>query len=93
VTDLSRLRTFTELADSLLPAASHPQLQEAIQILAVNLAVYKNRYGEISEDEIVTSLCSGSIDQRMASVLADSMAQFCGVLRTVMATGEEGKTH
>ena len=90
MTNLERFRAHTELADQLLKAASHSELEQALQILALNLAVYKERHGEISQPEVLETLRAGAIDESMAAMLAGSMAQLCGVLQSVMAPTKSG---
>jgi len=91
--NLSRLQMLTDLAENMMAEATHAELTEALQILAVNLAVYKHRHGEISQDEILAVLRAGAISETMAEMLADSMAQLCGVLRTVIGPGSNEGTH
>ena len=91
MTNLEKFRAHTELADQLLQASTHQQLAEALQILALNLAAYKVKFGEISQPEILETLRTGAIDEGMAAVLADSMAQLCGVLRSVAIVDQPGK--
>ena len=89
MTNFERFRAHTELADELLKSATHEQLAEALQILALNLAAYKAKHGGIPQPEILATLRRGKIDEGMAATLADSMAQLCGVLRTVMAADQQ----
>ena len=89
MTNWERFRAHTELADQLLRASTHEQLSEALQILALNLAAYTSKYGEIPQPEILQALRTGSVDESMAATLAESISQLCGVLRTVtMRPGE-----
>ena len=91
MTNAERFRAHTELADQLLKAATREQLGEALQMLALNLAVYKAKFGEISQPEILEALQKGRIDENMAAVMASSMAQLCGVLRTAMGLDQPEK--
>jgi len=91
MTNFDRFRSHTELADQLLEAATHHQLTEALQILALNLVAYKAKYGEIPQADIVDSLQRGRVDESMAAMMADTMAQLCGVLRTVMARDQPAR--
>jgi len=49
--DLSTFKQYYELADMLIEKATKEQLAECARILALNLAQYKARHGEIPLDE------------------------------------------
>ena len=49
--DLSTFKQYYELADMLIEKATKEQLAECARILALNLAHYKARHGEIPLDE------------------------------------------
>lgn len=85
--NLTKLRAHTDLAEELMQSATHEQLEEALQILALNLAVYKRKHGEISQAEVLDSLRAGHVDENMAETIGASMSELCGVLRTVMMPG------
>lgn len=88
MTDLERLRSSAAVADDLLQAATPDQMAEALKILALNLAAYRAQFGEIPQTEVLDTLRSATIGDGMAVRLADTIAQLCGVLRTVMATDQ-----
>ena len=49
--DLSTFKQYYKLADMLIEKATKEQLAECARILALNLAHYKARHGEIPLDE------------------------------------------
>jgi hypothetical protein len=51
--DLSTFEQYYKLADMLIEKASKEQLAECSRLLALNLAHYRARYGEIPLDETV----------------------------------------
>jgi hypothetical protein len=51
--DLSIFEQYYKLADMLIEKASKEQLAECSRLLALNLAHYRARYGEIPLDETV----------------------------------------
>jgi hypothetical protein len=91
MTDLERFQAYAALADDLLQAATPDQMVEGLKILALNLAAYKALHGEIPQTEVLETLRSDTIGDGMAARLADSMAQLCGVMRTVMAVEQPQK--
>ena len=79
---------YAEVADDLLQNAKHHELVEALKILALNLAAYKAKFGEIPQTEVLETLRSDEIGEGMAARLTESMAQLIGVMRTVIAADQ-----
>ena len=90
VTNLELFKQYSDIADRLIEAANKDQLAECLRILALNVAHYKAKFGDIPEADICAPLESGQIDDETAGMLASSMEQICGVLGTVMGLDQPG---
>jgi hypothetical protein len=88
MTDIAKFRYYAALADDMLLDATHDEMTEALKILALNLAAYKARFGEIPQAEVLETLRSEEIGEGMAARLTESMLQLIGVMRTVMAVDQ-----
>ena len=93
MSDIEKFRIYAGVADDLLQSANHDELVEALKILALNLAAYKSKFGEIPQTEVLETLRSDEIGEGMAARLTESMAQIIGVMRTVIASDQADRPH
>ena len=91
VTNLELFKQYSDIADRLIEAANKDQLAECLRILALNVAHYKAKFGDIPKADICSPLESGQINDYTAVLLASSMDQICGVLGTVMGLAQPEK--
>lgn len=88
--DLSLFDQYNKLAIQLIDQSSKDQLAECAQLLAMNLAHYQGKYGEIPLEETLASLEAGVPNDEQAKMLGDGMEIFVGVLGSVCSgLGEE----
>ena len=88
--DLSDFQQYYKLADFLIEESSKDQLAEYARLLALNLAHYQAKFGEISLDESLSTLDATEPNDEHAALLRDGMEILVGVLGTAMSgLGEE----
>jgi len=85
--DLDRFEQLYRLADKLLARADREALAEAARILALDLAQYQGKYGELPADEYVSLAAVDNLTPELAKTLADGMENLVGVLANL--TGHE----
>lgn len=88
--DLSDVQQYYRLADALIENASKEQLAECARLLALNLAHYQERYGELPLGEILAMVNAVEPNEEQALLLRDGMGVLVGVLGNVLSgLGEE----
>jgi hypothetical protein len=88
--DLSDFQRYYKLADFLIEESSKEQLAECTRLLALNLAHYQAKFGEISLDESLSTLDATEPNEEQAALLRDGMEILVGVLGTATSgLGEE----
>lgn len=89
--DLSLFDQYNKLAIQLIEQATKAQLAECAQLLAMNLAHYQGKYGEIPLEETLATLEAGVPNDDQAKMLADGMEIFVGLLGNVCSGLGEAK--
>jgi hypothetical protein len=89
--DLSLFEQYNKLAIQLIEQSSKDQLAECAQLLAMNLAHYKGKFGEIPLEETLATLEDGEPNEDQARMLNDGMEIFVGVLGNVCSGLGEAK--
>ena len=88
--DLSGFQQYYKLADILIEQASKEQLGECARLLALNLAHYQGKYGEIPLEDSLAVLSATEPNDEQAVLLRDGMEVLVGVLGGVLSgLGEE----
>ena len=88
--DLSSFQQYNKLADWLIDEASKEQVAECARLLALNLAHYQGKFGEIPLDATLTILDATELNDEQAALLRDGMEILVGVLGGAMSgLGEE----
>lgn len=88
--DLSDFQQYYRLADSLIENASREQLAECARLLALNLAHYQGKFGEIPLEATLAALDATEPNDEQAVMLRDGMEILVGVLGGVLSgLGEE----
>ena len=88
--DLSDFQQYYKLADVLIQQASKGQLAECAKLLALNLAHYQGKYGEMPLDDTLAVLGAAEPNDEQTKLLTDGMEIFVGLLGGVMSgLGEE----
>ena len=84
-----RFESLYRLADRLISDASEEDLAEAARILALNLAQYQAKLGELPAEEYLTLSSAKSLTPETAKTLADGMEILVGVLGTLAGKDEQ----
>ena len=88
--DLSGFQQYYKLADLLIEQASKEQLAECARLLALNLAHYQGRFGEIPLEDTVAILDATEPNEEQEVLLRDGMEILVGLLGGVLSgLGEE----
>ena len=75
---------YYRLADHLIEAASKEQIAEAARLLAVNVAHYRQRFGDIPLVNFERMMRTQRLDADTALLLAQGMETLAGVLGVTM---------
>ena len=90
MTDLVELSHYYNLADQLIEKASKQDIAEAARLLALNLAHYQIKYGELPLDETLAMLDVVKPNSNQTEMLVKGMENLIGVLgNVVMGIGQE----
>ena len=88
--DLSGFQQYYRLADALIENASKEQLAECARLLALNLAHYQGRFGEIPLEDTLAVLDATEPNDEQEVLLRDGMEILVGLLGGVLSgLGEE----
>ncbi len=85
VNDSTDFTGWLSFADQVINAASKDQLAEAARLLALNLAHYQNRFGEMPLENFAQLMKTQEIDQETARLVSTAMESLIGVLGLVIA--------
>jgi hypothetical protein len=93
--DLELFREYQELADRLIEAATKEELAETARLLALNVAHYQSRFGELPLEGMLAMLSVAKPNEEQAALLASGMETLVGVLGLVRSGGleDEGRVH
>lgn len=90
MTDLMELAHYYNLADQLVEKASKNDIAETAKLLALNLAHYKMKYGELPLNETLAIININKPNAEQINMLASGMEDFIGVLgNIVMGIGQD----
>lgn len=88
--DLSTFAQYYKLADQLIEKVSKEDLAECARLMALNVAHYKSKYGELPLDETLSMINIDKPNEEQLQMLTDGMEIFVGVLGSVVSgIGEE----
>jgi hypothetical protein len=90
VADLSELQEYYMLADRLIEQSSKEELAECARLLALNLAHYQTKYGDLPLDETLATLDANEPNEAQLQLLVSGTEHLIGLLGNVMSgLGEE----
>lgn len=90
MSDLETFGQYLKLADQLTEKTSKEQLAECAKLLALNLAHYKMKYGELPLDETLAMINMDKPNAEQLELMANGMEMLVGVLgNVVMGLGQE----
>jgi hypothetical protein len=88
--DLTEFKQYYQLAEQLIDSATKEDLAECARLLALNLAHYQGKYGELPLDETLAMANAVEPNEEQAALLRDGMEILVGVLGGVLSGfGEE----
>jgi hypothetical protein len=81
--DLSLFAEYNKLADLLISKATKEQVAECARLLALNLAHYQSKYGDLPLEETLVVINTNEPNEEQVRFLANGMENLVGVLGTV----------
>lgn len=89
MSDLSTFEQYYKLADQLIQKVSKDDLAECARLLALNVAHYQSKYGELPLDETSAMIGMTKPNAEQLQLMAAGMEVLVGVLgNVVMGLGE-----
>jgi len=87
--DLSTFAQYYKLADQLVDKVSKEDLAECARLMALNVAQYQSKYGELPLDETLAMINLDKPNEDQLKLMTDGMEIFVGVLGNVVAGVEQ----
>lgn len=90
MSDFATFKQYYNLADQLFEKSSKDDIAETARLLAMNLAHYQSKYGELPLDETLSIIGMEKPNAEQIQMLSDGMELLIGVLgNVVMGVGQE----
>jgi len=90
MSDLLNFQQFYQLADQLIEKSSKEEMAECARLLALNVAHYQSRFGELPLEEKLAMLSMNYPNEEQFRLVASGMEILVGVLGNVIGgVGEE----
>lgn len=90
MTEISTFGQYYKLADQLIKKASKEELAECARLLALNMAHYKMKFGELPLEETLALIGMNKPNADQLELMANGMETLVGVLgNVVMGIGQE----
>ena len=85
MSDLSKFAQYNKLADQLIEKVSKEDIAECARLLALNVAHYQTKYGELPLDETVAMIGMTEPNEEQLQLMTDGMEILVGVLGNVVS--------
>jgi hypothetical protein len=85
MSDLLTFAQYNKLADQLIEKVSKNDIAECARLLALNVAHYQSKYGELLLDEKLAMIGMTKPNEEQIQLMKDGMEIFVGVLGNVVA--------
>jgi len=85
MSDLTTFAQYYKLADQLIEKVSKEDLAECARLMALNVAHYQAKYGELPLDETLALINMDKPNETQLQLMTDGMEIFVGVLGNVVA--------
>lgn len=85
MSDLKTFATYYTLADKLIEKVSKEDLAETARLLALNIAHYQSKYGQLPLDETLAVLGQAQPNDAQLEILNSGMEILVGVLGNVVS--------
>ena len=90
MSDLSTFEQYYKLADQLIEKVSKEDVAECARLLALNVAHYQSKYGELPLDETLAMIGMTKPNEEQLQLMIDGMEILVGVLgNVVVGVGQE----
>jgi len=90
MSDLSKFAQYNKLADQLIENVSKDDLAECARLLALNVAHYESKYGELPLEETLAMIGMTKPNDEQLQLITDGMEILVGVLgNVVVGIGQE----
>ncbi len=86
---LAEFKDYYKRLDAMTAESTKENLAECARLLALNVAHYKAKYGELPLEEHQAMLEADDIDEEMAKLLASGVLEMAVVLALVTGRSEE----
>jgi hypothetical protein len=83
MSDFTDFKSYYALADQLIATMTREQLRDCLRILALHLADYRHRFGEIPRQDLLDLLGATEVKDKQARLMRDGMELLVGYLATV----------
>ncbi|MFA6902721.1 MAG: hypothetical protein WC236_06545 [Gallionellaceae bacterium] len=91
MSDLSTFQQYYKLADQLIEKVSKDDLAELARLLAMNIAHYQSKYGELPLEETLAMLGVTKPNEEQVKLITNAMEIFVGVLGSVVSGVDQQK--
>lgn len=91
MSDLETFREYYKLADQLVEKTSKDDVAECARLLAMNIAHYQAKFGELPLSETLAMLGTDAPNAEQLYLLTNSMEILIGVLGTVVSGVDQPK--
>ena len=91
MSDLSTFQQYYKLADQLIEKVSKDDLAECARLLAMNIAHYQSKYGELPLEETLAMLGVAKPNEEQVELITNAMEIFVGVLGSVVSGVDQEK--
>ncbi|MDA3870083.1 MAG: hypothetical protein PF589_09105 [Gammaproteobacteria bacterium] len=91
MSDLESFRQYHRLADQLIEKTSKDDVAECARLLAMSIAHYQSKFGELPLSETLAMLDAGEPNAEQLDLLSNSMEILIGVLGTVASGIDQSK--
>ena len=88
LSDFERFKQYYRLIERMVEEVDKETLAEAARMLAMNVAHYRSKYGELPLEETIALLHAENITDSQAKLLADGMENLAAVI--AIADGKGG---
>ena len=90
--DLERFKQYYRLIQRMVEEVDKEVLAEVARILALNIAHYSRKYGELPLEETIALLHAETVNDSQAKLLADGMENLAAVIAIASGNGgDEGE--
>ncbi len=91
MSDLSTFQQYYKLADQLIEKVSKDDLAECARLLAMNIAHYQSKYGELPLEETLAMLGVAKPNKEQIELITNAMEIFIGVLGNIVSGVDQQK--